>query len=51
MPEVARFEPRLALDGGRDGLDAYRLLAVAGPKLVTSAAISWSRSERGKPLT
>jgi release factor glutamine methyltransferase len=29
-PEVARYEPRLALDGGCDGLDAYRLLA---PKL------------------
>lgn len=26
-PEVARYEPRLALDGGPDGLDAYRLLA------------------------
>jgi release factor glutamine methyltransferase len=26
MPEVARHEPRLALDGGRDGLDAYRAL-------------------------
>jgi release factor glutamine methyltransferase len=25
-PEVARFEPRLALDGGPDGLDAYRRL-------------------------
>jgi len=36
MPEVARFEPRLALDGGRDGLDAYRLLAAAGSKLVTA---------------
>ncbi len=34
MPEVARFEPRLALDGGADGLDAYRTIAVAGPKLV-----------------
>ena len=29
-PEVARHEPRLALDGGRDGLDAYRHLV---PKL------------------
>jgi release factor glutamine methyltransferase len=36
MPEVARFEPRLALDGGRDGLDAYRLIAAAGPKLVAA---------------
>lgn len=26
-PEVARHEPMLALDGGADGLDAYRLLA------------------------
>lgn len=26
-PEVARHEPRLALDGGPDGLDAYRALA------------------------
>jgi release factor glutamine methyltransferase len=27
MPEVGRFEPALALDGGRDGLDCYRALA------------------------
>ncbi|HEX3701354.1 MAG TPA: peptide chain release factor N(5)-glutamine methyltransferase [Phenylobacterium sp.] len=26
-PEVSRWEPRLALDGGPDGLDAYRRLA------------------------
>jgi len=26
-PEVQRYEPRLALDGGPDGLDAYRILA------------------------
>jgi release factor glutamine methyltransferase len=33
MPEVSAFEPRLALDGGVDGLDAYRAIAAAGPKL------------------
>eukprot|EP01113_Clastostelium_recurvatum_P007889 TRINITY_DN13693_c0_g1_i2.p1 TRINITY_DN13693_c0_g1~~TRINITY_DN13693_c0_g1_i2.p1 ORF type:complete len:323 (-),score=13.03 TRINITY_DN13693_c0_g1_i2:159-1127(-) len=27
QPEVARWEPRLALSGGKDGLDAYRSLS------------------------
>jgi release factor glutamine methyltransferase len=34
MPEVARHEPALALDGGVDGLDAYRCLMAALPRLL-----------------
>lgn len=33
-PEVAWFEPRLALDGGPDGLSAYRVIAPLGRKLL-----------------
>ena len=33
-PEVARFEPRLALDGGGDGLDAYRAIIPLLPDLL-----------------
>jgi release factor glutamine methyltransferase len=34
QPEVARFEPRLALDGGVDGLNAYRAIITALPRLL-----------------
>jgi release factor glutamine methyltransferase len=34
QPEVARFEPRLALDGGVDGLNAYRAIVTALPRLL-----------------
>lgn len=34
MPEVAEFEPRTALDGGVDGLDAYRSILAALPDLL-----------------
>ncbi len=34
MPEVAVFEPATALDGGADGLDAYRALMLALPGLL-----------------
>jgi release factor glutamine methyltransferase len=36
MPEVARYEPRLALDGGQDGLAAYRAIALASGELVAA---------------
>jgi len=36
MPEVACYEPRLALDGGPDGLAPYRLIATAAPQLIVS---------------
>ena len=35
MPEVSRFEPRLALDGGPDGLAAYRAIAAASGDLLS----------------
>ncbi len=39
-PEVARFEPRAALDGGPDGLDAYRAILPALSRLLaTDAAV------------
>lgn len=39
-PEVARWEPRAALDGGREGLDIiHRLLAMATDRLLPSGAL------------
>lgn len=46
MPEVARHEPRLALDGGTDGLDAYRLIAAAAPRLIVPGG--WLLAEGGE---
>lgn len=37
-PEVSRFEPHMALDGGADGLAAYRLITVALPRLLKPGA-------------
>ncbi len=39
-PEVARFEPRAALDGGDDGLDAYRALAGETKRLLRPDGIA-----------
>lgn len=46
MPEVATHEPRLALDGGADGLAAYRIIAAAAPVLVAPGG--WAIVEVGE---
>ncbi|TCI00108.1 peptide chain release factor N(5)-glutamine methyltransferase [Roseococcus sp. SYP-B2431] len=40
MPEVSRHEPASALDGGPDGLDAYRTILSQLPRLLTPAGIA-----------
>jgi len=54
-PEVRDHEPRLALDGGDDGLDAYRLLApeilrVLKPDGVFAVEIGWDQSQAVEAL-
>jgi len=38
--EVREHDPRLALDGGADGLDAYRLIASALPRLLATGGVA-----------
>lgn len=40
MPEVARHEPASALDGGADGLDAYRLICASLPGLLVADGLA-----------
>ena len=40
-PEIARWEPQTALDGGPDGLDAYRRLAPALAGLLVPGGVVW----------
>jgi release factor glutamine methyltransferase len=40
MPEVARFEPASALDGGVDGLDAYRAITAGLPRLLAPGGLA-----------
>ncbi len=40
MPEVSRFEPRPALDGGADGVDAYRAILSRLDRLLAADGIA-----------
>ena len=40
MPEVARFEPASALDGGADGLGCYRAIMGALPRLLAPGGVA-----------
>ncbi|MDN5345500.1 MAG: release factor glutamine methyltransferase [Clostridia bacterium] len=39
LPPEVRAEPRLALDGGADGLDAYRVLLAGAPQVLKAAGL------------
>ena len=39
LPEPAGYEPRTALDGGPDGLDLYRKLLIAAPRMLQPGAL------------
>jgi release factor glutamine methyltransferase len=46
--EVAQYEPRLALDGGEDGLEAYRLIAADMPRLLRPDGVAVTEVGRGQ---
>jgi release factor glutamine methyltransferase len=48
MPEVARFEPRRALDGGADGLAAYRVIIGQLPALLAPGGVAVLELGRGQ---
>jgi release factor glutamine methyltransferase len=47
-PDVSRFEPRAALDGGPDGLDAYRAITERLPSLLTPAGRAFLELGQGE---
>jgi len=50
MPEVSRFEPRLALEGGPDGLAAYRAIAAGAGRLMVSGGYLLLEVGQGQAL-
>ncbi len=46
--EVARFEPRLALSGGHDGLAAYRVLGARLPRLLAPSGMAFLEIGQGQ---
>ena len=55
QPEVARWEPQLALDGGADGLAAYTKLVPEIARLLVNdgfaaVEIGWSQAAAVKPI-
>jgi release factor glutamine methyltransferase len=40
MPEVQKYEPVAALDGGTDGLDAYRAIIAALPSILAPGGLA-----------
>ena len=50
MPEVARYEPRRALDGGADGLDAYRRIVASLPGLLAPNGVAVLELGQGQAL-
>jgi len=47
-PDVSCYEPRAALDGGTDGLDAYRAIASVLPRLLGSESRAFVELGRGQ---
>ena len=48
LPPDVRFEPVHALDGGRDGLDAYRLIVTGLPPLLAPRAMTFLEIAQGQ---
>ncbi|MDI6829254.1 MAG: peptide chain release factor N(5)-glutamine methyltransferase [Armatimonadota bacterium] len=55
QPEVARYEPIMALDGGMDGLDCYRKIVREAPRYLKQGGrllfeVGWEQAENVKAI-